>query len=223
MSRSNLEKVATSYVKLLNSIDWSDRVLVSGISEGLNKFLSNAVLKLRSGQKYHQGDFYSMRAVAKIRSEDFSGLVFEHMIPKDKYIQKVCEEKAAAGLLDLDFTVKLLQKYWHIAVITKEEDALLISRHMPDGWDGVNVFQRYYNKGINLISSPFVEPAEIWDKLKRRIDGSDDQFIKNTSGAVGAARFDSGSLIITSGEKEYKYTNDSEATQILFDGWYLEA
>lgn len=221
MNHSNLKIAAVSYVKLLNSIDWRDQVLVDGISEGLNKFLSNALLKLRSGHKYHQGDFYSIDAVTKINSEDLSGLVFEHMVPKNKYIQKVCEERAAAGQLDLDFTIDLLQKYWHIAVITKDEDALLISRHMPDGWDGVDIFQRYTTKGIKLISSPFISQMELWEKIKKFIDGSNSRYIKNTSGDLGIARFDQGMLIITSGEKEYKYSHDSEVTQLFFDGWYF--
>lgn len=66
MESSPIEKVANSYVKLLSSIDWNDDVLVIGLTEWLNKFLSNAFLRLLPGNKYFQGNFYSVRAASKI-------------------------------------------------------------------------------------------------------------------------------------------------------------
>lgn len=41
-----LKTISEKYCKLLTCIDWDDDILVYGISEGLNKFLSNAYLKL---------------------------------------------------------------------------------------------------------------------------------------------------------------------------------
>jgi hypothetical protein len=40
------QQIAEAYCKLLNSIDWSDKLLVARVREGLNKFLSNAFLSL---------------------------------------------------------------------------------------------------------------------------------------------------------------------------------
>ncbi len=223
MNASNLEKVAASYVKLLSSLDWNDRVLIGGLAEGLNKFLSNAFMKLHSGGKYYQGDFYSVRAISKIKAGDLKGLIYEHMVPKDKYIQKVCEERAVQGLLDLDFVVEILRKYWRIAVISKEENGLLVSRQMPKDWDEVNIFHRYHDKGIGLISNPFISRDEIWDKLIRSMGANDSQYIRNTSGVIGLMRFDNGMLVIESGERKYQYPHDTEVTQLFFDGWYFDA
>ena len=46
------EHIAKSYCKLLSSLDWEDDILISGIREGLTKFLSNAFLKSNGTNKY---------------------------------------------------------------------------------------------------------------------------------------------------------------------------
>ena len=37
-------ELAQSYFKLLTRLDWSDKLLIAGLREGLGRFLSNAVL-----------------------------------------------------------------------------------------------------------------------------------------------------------------------------------
>ena len=147
---SNIFKITEAYYKLLNSLDWNDEILIIGLREGLNKFLSNAHLKLANKHKYLQGDFYSKRAAEKIQSGDFNDLVYEHMIPKTKYIQRPCEEKAKNKDLTIEFIESILNRYWKIAIVTKEEDKKL-SRSLPKDWDQVDIFIRYKLAGIELI------------------------------------------------------------------------
>lgn len=151
MNKENIEKVAKAYCKLLNSIDWDDELIIAGLKEGLNKFLSNAFLSLNKEIKYKQGDYYSSEALEKVENNDFSNLVYEHMVPKNKYIQKVCEEEAKDKKLEPEFIIELLNKYWKIAVITKDEDDKLNSRSMPVDWDGENIFARYEEAKLELI------------------------------------------------------------------------
>lgn len=152
---NNIELVIESYYKLLQSIDWGDEVLVRGMREGLNKFPTNAFLSLHPGSKYLTGNFYSRYALSKVQSKDFSGLVFEHMIPKAKYIQKPCEQAAKEGRLNINEIRGLFQEYWKISVITTEENSRLKSHSMPADWDFKNIFYRYQEAGIELIKTPF--------------------------------------------------------------------
>jgi len=220
-SMRSLEKIAKSYVKLLNLIDWSDPLLVAGIKEGLNKFLSNAFLKEHPNSKYLQGDFYTLNAIQKIKSSDFSGLVYEHMVPKGAYIQKVCEQKAAEGSLDYDFVVDLLNKYWKIAVVTKDEDRLLLTKRMPNNWDGVNIFYRYHKANICLINNPFISNEDQYDSLPTLMNIVDRKFIANTNGETGTVSLIDGSLVITSKDRSYKYQSSATLTDVFYDGWYL--
>jgi uncharacterized UPF0160 family protein len=160
-------KVAHAYFKLLNSIDWKDDVLLFGLREGLNKFLSNAFLKLNMGRKHHQADFYSQKAIQKIITGDYTNLIYEHMVPKTEYIQQRCEEKARGGKLTIDFVVDRLERYWRIAVITKDEDNLLERSRMPVDWDGIDILARYVSAGIALeAASELVSKYENWPGLK---------------------------------------------------------
>ena len=147
---NNYEKIAKAYYKLLTSIDWDDDVLIAGLREGLNKFLSNAYLKENNEKKQLQGDYYSEEALRKTQNGDFTNLVVEHMVPKARYIQEPCEEMAQEGTLSEEKILELLRKYWKIAIITKEEDALLPSQKMPPNWDHEDIFARYNNAGITL-------------------------------------------------------------------------
>lgn len=151
MREDLLKKLAKSYYKLLVSIDWEDQILINGLREGLNKFLSNAYLNSFKANKYHKCDFYSESALDVLNNGKQSrNLVFEHVVPKSQYIQKPCEDKAKKGILTLDFVEELVLKYWVIAVITKEEDELLSKYQMPDTWDGTNILARYEKANIKL-------------------------------------------------------------------------
>lgn len=150
-------EMARVYYKLLTKIDWQDDILIAGLSEGLNKFLSNSYLNLNcfhGKHKYHKTHFVSLSALNKLEHKDYSGLVFEHIVPKQKYIQKPCEEYAAKGSLTIDYIHDLLNSYWLIATISKDEDASLL-REMPYNWDGKDVFARYKYAKIELKDNPF--------------------------------------------------------------------
>ncbi len=150
---NNIELMSHAYYKLLTSIDWNDEVFLCGMREGLNKFLSNISLKLNSKNKYLQGDFYSINAIKQIKEKRYSNLIYEHMIPKNKYIQRPCEEKAREGNLTIDIILELLNKYWKIAIITSDENKLLHQKTMPIDWDNENIFYRYEHAGIKLVKS----------------------------------------------------------------------
>ncbi|MEG1188337.1 MAG: hypothetical protein RR259_11245 [Odoribacter sp.] len=147
-----LNRIAESYYKLLTCIDWKDQLMVSGLNEGLNKFISNAFLSSfpQGTNKYLKAHYISKEARKKINAGDFENLIFEHIIPKQKYIQEPCIAKAKAGDLNIEYVQNLLNKYWHIATITKEEDKGLPKFQMPKNWDGEDIFFRYRDTGIEL-------------------------------------------------------------------------
>lgn len=150
------EKLASAYFKLLTSIDWNDEILISGLIEGLNKFITNAYLKMHIGKnKYFKSHYISIAAEKKLQNKDLKGLVFEHVIPKEEYIQKPCEKLAREGALTEEFILELLNKYWIIATITKEEDKRLSAKIMPKNWDGADVFERYNQANIELKINTF--------------------------------------------------------------------
>ena len=76
------KELARAYYKLLTTVDWKDAILIEGLREGLNKFLSIAF----RGKKHHKSHFVSRSALEKLQRNDFTELVFEHLIPKSKYI-----------------------------------------------------------------------------------------------------------------------------------------
>jgi hypothetical protein len=145
------KQIAKSYFKLLSSLDWEDDILITGLREGLTKFLSNAFLKSNGVNKYYQGDFYTHSALDLIEKGITSGLVYEHMVPKSRYIQKPCEERAQKKSLNEDYVIELLNRYWKIAIVTKEEDKKLTRTKMPDDWDEADIRIRYKNARIDLV------------------------------------------------------------------------
>ncbi|HKL87135.1 MAG TPA: hypothetical protein VJ861_12460, partial [Treponemataceae bacterium] len=85
-----LEQVTQAYYDLLKSIKWDDKVFMAGIREGLNKFLSNAIIRTKGGGgKYFQGDYYTEAAIKKLKNNDTTTEInYEHIIPKKKHIQE---------------------------------------------------------------------------------------------------------------------------------------
>jgi hypothetical protein len=49
----------------------------------------------------------------------------------------------------------LLNRYWHLATVTKEEDNLLNRKTMPDDWDGEDFLARYKQIDIELRKNRF--------------------------------------------------------------------
>jgi hypothetical protein len=156
-----IEQLSKLYFKFLNSIDWTDEIYLRGINEGRNKFLSNTYLNLCHG-KHSITNFQSMKALNIVQSSMGSGikgrLIFEHMIPKEKYIQKPCEEIIRVqDISDSDKQAKIkeiLTKYWFIASISVEEDkSIRYKRTMPPNWDGVSLTDRYDDVGIIVLKN----------------------------------------------------------------------
>lgn len=148
--------LAEKYAILLNSIDFNDEILCKGLQEGLNKFLSNAYLHMAGNKnKYYKSHYVSKFAIEKIKDKDFKSLVFEHVVPKSIYIQKPCEDAARNNIITAEFIENILNKYWVIATITKEEDKKLLMCSMPNDWDGCDIFARYKAAGIELIANPY--------------------------------------------------------------------
>ena len=150
-------QLALAYYKLLTKLDWDDELFLAGTREGLNKFLSNAYITylLRGRNKYHKTQLVSERALAKMEAGDYTGLVFEHLVPKAHYIQEECEKHAKEHTLTVEFVENLLKRYWHLATVTKDEDSLLNRNAMPEDWDGEDVQARYKRVGIELRENPF--------------------------------------------------------------------
>lgn len=222
MNEHNYDRVAQSYYRLLNSIDWYDEVLLIGLKEGLNKFLSNAFLSLNSTSKYCQGDFYSKQAYKKVQQKDFTNLVYEHMVPKNKYIQKVCEENAKNETLTLEIILELLKKYWKIAIITKDEDKLLLTKSMPKTWNENNIFLRYQEANIQLIMNPMLDNEILWNKMVAQLDNDNNAgLLENTNGMFGKLESIDNGVRIKTDKKTYIYSSDQNLRDILLDGWIL--
>jgi len=153
-----INSISKVYLKLLKSIEWEDKLLTRGIKEGLNKFLSNAYLSFYK-HKHYSTHYITKNALNKVKNKDFKGLVFEHLIPKQKYIQEKCIEAAKLNKIDFDFIYNLLSKYWILATVTAEENKIIGNkRSMPEGWeytDEKSALIRCTDVGVELISNPF--------------------------------------------------------------------
>jgi hypothetical protein len=150
------KKLAEAYYKLLTAIDWNDEILVKGLREGLNKFLSNAFAsQFPKKHKHHKTHKISRAAKKQLDAKKYVGLRYEHLVPKQKYIQGPCEELAKRGELTVEYIVQLLDKYWFVATITKEEDDRLRRTSMHTGWDEENIFDRYEFAGIELLDNTY--------------------------------------------------------------------
>jgi hypothetical protein len=157
---STESRLADAYCKFLAGIDWNDDLVVAGSREGRNKFLSNAFLSLFPGvHKYHRTHLVSRMALEQLAAKNHRELVYEHLIPKSRYIQGPCEELAERGELTAEFVRSLLERFWRLATITKDEDLRLRRFAMPENWDGTNVFARYEAAGIELQPNPFYPAA----------------------------------------------------------------
>ncbi|HEY2413375.1 MAG TPA: hypothetical protein VGI40_14080 [Pirellulaceae bacterium] len=150
-------RMAEAYFALLSAIDWNNSDLVIGLGEGLNKFLSNVFLKaiLRGTKKHHCTQLISKDALALVEAGKSENLVFEHVVPKDIYIQKPCETRAKANNLTVEFIEDVLRRYWIIASVTSAEASGLTARHMPANWDGMELLARYNSSGVALVPNPF--------------------------------------------------------------------
>jgi hypothetical protein len=156
MSTDPIDRLARAYFKVLSATDWAEPLVVAGLREGLNKFLSNAHLALYFGEnKYHKTHFVSLGALDQLERRIHKDLVWEHLVPKAVYLQRPCERRAAEQTLTVEFIADLLRKYWQLATVTKIEERLLERRRMPATWDTENLRARYEAVGIQLVPNPF--------------------------------------------------------------------
>ena len=159
-----LQRMAKAYYKLLSMLKdelAAEGDIKDGLNEGLTKFLSNLEIKLNRSKE--GTNYVSAKAKAKLQDGDKTGLVFEHIVPKTKYIQEPCVLAAIKGQFangekfSEEAVRQLLERYWLIALITKEEDDTLtnlgLQKKMPGDWDGTDVFARYKAAGISLEES----------------------------------------------------------------------
>jgi hypothetical protein len=155
-----LDILAKTYAKFLNGVDFKDPHYMIGLSEGLGKFLANLHIKLmietkKRGfrSKEYISDFISKDAQVVMERRALAYVTYEHIVPKSEYIQKVCEQEVIQkGKVEEDFIRNLLDKYLWTATITKSENRRLRRSTMPGDWDGEDIFARYKEAGIELLS-----------------------------------------------------------------------
>lgn len=152
-----ISRLAKAYFNVLQAIDLNNNDISSGIKEGLNKFLSNLAIHIQGKYKITSADYISNNALLQIQHGNNANLVYEHMVPKQKYIQMPCITQTKAGCLTYEYVYNLLSKYWYIAIITRDEDNKLnklnLRQNMPNNWDFTDIFARYVNANIQLIST----------------------------------------------------------------------
>jgi hypothetical protein len=152
-------RMATAYYDFLKTnktIFFSNPDVYIGIKEGLNKFLSNLAIRLRGKYNINTVEYISVNALNIINKKDVKNLIYEHMVPKEIYIQCPCLDAIKNDrMLTKEEIYELLNKYWYIALITREEDNLLnklkLRTRMPQNWDKNNIFARYELAKIPLI------------------------------------------------------------------------
>lgn len=156
-----LAGMARAYSSFLVALPWDDPIVIAGANEGRNKFLSNVYLHLfPKRKKYELTQLITPEARTRLEARVYKGLVFEHLVPKKRYIQVPCEERARAGTLNEAFIMDLLRRYWVLAMVTSEEDRRLSWSTMPGAlWDEIDVVARYDHAGIALVPNPFVAPG----------------------------------------------------------------
>ena len=76
--------------------------------------------------------------------------VVEHTVPLMHIVNMLME------LTDIneDRVVQILEKYYHITLVTKDEDGRLnasgLRSRMPAAWDGIDMYARYHAVGIAI-------------------------------------------------------------------------
>lgn len=148
-----LRNLSAKYYKFLSTIDWDDEEYVDTLKECRGTYLTFAFLTLlnsRGGYKKYRNtsNYISENAYEMLKDKKTKGLRFEHMIPKQKYIQDELESLAKSKQLGEEKVYSLLNKYWYIATITVEEDRALNKASMPDEWDGLDHMSRYTQAGL---------------------------------------------------------------------------
>lgn len=154
-----ISTLASKYYYFLNTLPFNDTLFMKGIHEGKGKFLANLHIYLATkdlpkkwNDKRYSTDFVTPAALEVLKTNTVSGLEYEHLIPKKKYIQDICEQKAKDETLTEDFIRSLLNRYLWTATVTSQEHKSLSRRVMPLNWNQENINARYEEAGITLVS-----------------------------------------------------------------------
>lgn len=168
------EKLGNAYVKFLCALNdlesEGDDVLTAGINhpDCKNHFLSNAYLSMFDKFELSKPWIYHSTVAGKqIKAKNKNwkkDLSFEHIIPKQEYLQSVCEnlvkEKGKAALEEV---IELIKKYWKIAIITSEENKHLLVRKMP--YELIEQEQVDKEKKNEWIFSRYNQPKDDTQKI----------------------------------------------------------
>lgn len=161
LSREEIMRIlADNYYIFLRSLPFENDIYMEGMGEARIKFLANLHItitkkylpKKRKDRRYTT-DYISHMALELLKRSSWSSgeLIYEHMVPKTRYVKEVCEKKAKSGEISAEFIFQLLMKYFWTATIHKKENKLLSKSMMPLDWDGENIFARYNSAEIILI------------------------------------------------------------------------
>lgn len=109
-----------------------------------------------STQKYKMSDFISGKAKALIESGESlrEKLRFYHMVSKHIYFEQMVKA-TKSGCLTRELVYELLNKYYYICTVTKEEDSKLRKQQMPLDWYKNNPFYRYQLAEILYVQNIF--------------------------------------------------------------------
>ncbi|MGE6897073.1 hypothetical protein [Priestia flexa] len=153
-----IRTLASKYYYFLTTLAFHDTLFMKGIHEGKSKFLANLHIYLATkdlpkkwNDKRYSTDFAAPAALEVLKTNTVTGLEYEHLIPKKKYIQDICEQKAKDGILTEDFIRSLLDRYLWTATVTSQEHKSLSRRVMPLNWDQENINARYEVADIALV------------------------------------------------------------------------
>ncbi|WML32235.1 hypothetical protein RCG24_10515 [Neobacillus sp. OS1-32] len=98
-----IQTLAKKYYQFLSALPYHDQLYMKGIHEGKGKFLANLHIHLvtkdlpkKWNDKRYSTDFVTPAALEILKNNSVNGLEYEHLIPKKKYIQDICEQKAIA-------------------------------------------------------------------------------------------------------------------------------
>ena len=173
-----LTRMADAYYKLLAAVVpllKKNGDIEDGIREGLNKFLSNLCISLVGKL---ETDFYSENALEKLRKGDRDHLIYEHMVPKNVYQDKIVDDFKAGKIKNAGDIKAVLEKYWYIATITSSEDKQLYPRRsMTKGRDKQNIFVRYAKIRDRLVPRAECRSADF--PVKNRYNKTNNEIEKN--------------------------------------------
>lgn len=154
-----IQTLANKYYQFLGALQYHDQLYMKGIHEGKGKFLANLHIHLATkdlpkkwNDKRYSTDFVTPAALETLKNNSVNGLEYEHLIPKKKYIQDLCEQKAIEGSLTEEFVRDIISQYLWTATVTTQEHKLLSRRVMPSNWDNRNIKARYESAGITLLN-----------------------------------------------------------------------